>query len=66
MVVQKNIKFHPDAINYLKGLSFYNKYIDKTKINRLKNIDLLSELLFYEELSVAKTNKAFEDMQSIN
>ena len=36
MVVQKNIKFHPDAINYLKELSFYNKYIDKTKINRLK------------------------------
>ena len=36
MAVQKNTKFHPDVINYFKELSFYNKYIGKTKINRLK------------------------------
>ena len=29
------------------------------KTKRLKNIDLLSELPFYKEISVVKTNKAF-------
>ena len=38
---------------------FYNKPIEKPKIKRLKNIDLLSELHFYEELNVVKTNHAF-------
>ena len=38
---------------------WYNKHIEKPKIKRLKNIDLLSELHFYEELNVIKTNQAF-------
>ena len=38
---------------------FYKKPIEKPKIKRLKNIDLLSELHFYEELNVVKTNHAF-------
>ena len=52
------IKYHPDAADYFKELPFCNKYIENTKIERLKNIDLLSELPFYEELNVTKTNHA--------
>ena len=40
------------SLEYFKGLS-------KTKIKRLKNIDLLPELRFYEELNVIKTDNAF-------
>ena len=46
-------------MDYFKELPFYNKYIEKPKIKRLKNIDLLSELPFYEELNVIKANHAF-------
>ena len=46
MTVQKKIKSHPDVIKNLKELSFYNTYIERPKIKRLKNIDLLSELPF--------------------
>ena len=38
---------------------WYKEHIEKPKIKRLKNIDLLSELPFYEELNVIKTNQAF-------
>ena len=55
MTVQKKTKSHPDVVDYFKKLSFYNKYIEKPKIKRLKNINLLSELPFYEELNVIKT-----------
>ena len=47
-------KSHPDVINYFKELPFYNTYIEKPKIKRLKNIDLLSKLPFYEELNLFK------------
>ena len=63
MTVLKKIKPHPDAINYFKELLFYNTYIKKPKIKQLKNTDLLSELPFYEELNVIKTDHAFRDMQ---
>ena len=59
MAVGKRIKSHPDEVEYFKELSFCNKYTKKPKIKRLKNIDLLSELSFYEELNVIKTNHAF-------
>ena len=55
----KKIKSHLDVVDYFKDLPFYNTYIQKPKIKRLKNIDLLSELSFYEELNVIKTNHAF-------
>ena len=48
-----------DEVEYFKKLLFYKKHIKKPKIKRLKNIDLLSELPFYEELNVIKTNHAF-------
>ena len=33
-------------VNYFKELPIYNKPIEKAKIKRLKNIDLLAEQLF--------------------
>ena len=59
MSVKEKIKSHPDVVDYFKELPFYNKKIQKPKIKRLKNIDLLSELPFYEELNVIRTNHAF-------
>ena len=44
-------------INNFKELRFYNKPIEKPKIKRLKNIDLLTELPFYGQLNIIKTNK---------
>ena len=55
----KNIKSHSDAVEYFKELLFYKKYIEKPNIKLLKSIDLLSELPFYEELNVIKTNHMF-------
>ena len=59
MTASKKVKYHSDAVESFKELPFYNKHIEKPKIKRLKNIDLLSELPFYEELNVIKTNHAF-------
>ena len=56
MAVLSKIIFHPGAVDYLKEIAFYNKPIEKPKIKRLKNIDQLAEVPFYEQLSVIKTN----------
>ena len=58
MAALKKVKSHPDVVEYFKELPFYNKHIEKPKIKRLKNTDLLSELPFYEELNVIKTDNA--------
>ena len=63
MAVLSKIKPHSDAVNSFKELSFYNKPIEKPKVKRLKNIDRLAELPFYEQLSVIKTDQCLEDMQ---
>ena len=60
MTVQRKINFHPYVINYFRELLFYDIYIEHPKIKRFKNIDLLSELLFYEELNVIKTDNTFK------
>ena len=59
MTVLSTIKSHSDAEGYFKELRFHNKPIKKPKVKRLKNIDRLAELPFYEQLSVIKTNQAF-------
>ena len=59
MAVLSKFKSHSDAVDYFKELPFYNKPIKKPKVKRLKNIDQLVELPFYEQLSVIKTNQAF-------
>ena len=59
MAILSKIKSHSDVINYFKELPFYNKPIERP-IKRLKNIDTLVELPFYEQLSVIKTDQAFK------
>ena len=59
MTALKKVKSHPDIVEYFKELPFYKKHIKKPKIKRLKNIDFHSELPFYEERNVIKTNHAF-------
>ena len=44
-------------VDYFKELPFYNVSIDKPKIKRLKNIDLLAE--FYDRLNIIKTDHTF-------
>ena len=41
-------------------LPFYNVAIEKPKIKSLKNIDLLQELPFYDELNMMQISKTFE------
>ena len=60
MAILSKIKSHSDAVDYFKELPFYNKPIEKPKVKRLKNIDRLAELPFYEQLSVIKTDQAFK------
>ena len=59
MAVLSKIKSHPDVVDNFKELPFYNKPIEKARVERLKNIDQLAELPFYEQLNVIKTNQAF-------
>ena len=48
-----------DTVEHFKVLPFYNKSIEKSKIKRLTDINLLAELSFYNQLSVTKLNQAF-------
>ena len=50
----------PSNIDYFKELPFYNSFIEKPKIKRLKNVDLLTEQPFYEQLNIIKTDQAFK------
>ena len=58
MAVLSKIKSHSDAVDYFKELPFCNKSIKKTKVKRLKEIDQLAELPFYEQLSVIKNKSS--------
>ena len=59
MTVKTKTKPQPGVVDYFKELPFYYKHIENPKVKRLKNIDLLSELPFNEDLNVLKTNHAF-------
>ena len=59
MTILSKIKSYSDVINYFKELPFYNKPIEKP-VKRLKNIDPLVELPFYEQLGVVKTDQALK------
>ena len=48
-----------DTDEYFKELPFYHNPIEKPKIKHLKNVDLLTELPFHEQLSIIKTHQAF-------
>ena len=58
MTALKKVNSHSDAVDYFKELPFYKTYIETIK--RLININLLSELPFYDELNIIKTNYAFK------
>ena len=60
MSTLKKFKSHSEEVDYFKELPFYNKHFQKPNIKRLKNIHLLSELPFYEERNIIKTNHAFK------
>ena len=55
MAILSKIKSHSDAINYFKEIPFYDKPIERP-VKRLKNIDPLVKLPFYEQLSITKTS----------
>ena len=59
MEVLSKIKSHSEVKYYFKELPFYDKPIKKPKVKRLKNIDQLIELPFYEQLDVIKTDQVF-------
>ena len=46
-------------VDYFRKLPFYNVSIDKPKIKRLKNMDLLAELPFYDQWNIIKTDQTF-------
>ena len=41
-------------------MAFFNVSIKKPKIKRLKNVDLLAELPFYDQLNIIKADQAFK------
>ena len=59
MTILSKIKLHSDSVDYFKELPFYNKSIEKPKVKRLKDIDRLAELPFYEQLSIIKSIQVF-------
>ena len=46
-------------IDCFKELPYFNEVIEKPKIKPLKNVDLLDEQPFHEELGIVKTDQAF-------
>ena len=64
MTVLKKIKSYQHVVDYFKELPFYNKHIEKPKIKHLNNINFLSQLPFYEEFSIIKTNHAVDGYAS--
>ena len=48
---------HSDAVSYFKELPFYNKSIEKPKTKSSKNIDQLTEVPFFKQLSIIKTSQ---------
>ena len=54
-----------EANRLFQGPPFYNVTIEKAHIKLLRNIDLLHELSFYNELATEKTSKAFKGIAEI-
>ena len=49
-----------EAKRLFQMLPFYNVLIEKPKTKGLKNIELLPELRFYDELNIRKISRGFE------
>ena len=54
-----------EAKRSFQELPFYNVLIEKPCIKRIKKIDLLRELPFYDELIMAKISEDLKDMQEV-
>ena len=52
---------HWDANKIFQTLQFYDSYIEKPKLKKLNNVQLLKELPFYDELRIVKNKAAFSD-----
>ena len=50
---------HWDAKKLFQVLPIYNTFIEKPKIKKLPNVELLTELPFYDELKISKNKTAF-------
>ena len=50
---------HWDESKIFKILPFYNSYIERPEVKKLSNVELMKELPFYDELSIAKNKTAF-------
>ena len=50
---------HWDAKKLFQILPFYYTSIERPKIKKLSNMQLLQELPFYNELNIVKNNSAF-------
>ena len=50
---------HWNTKEIYKILPFFNSYIEKPKIKKLPNVQILKELPFHDELSIVKSNRAF-------
>ena len=48
-----------DESEIFKLLPFYDTYIERPKIKKLNNVELMKELPFYDELSIVKNKTAF-------
>ena len=48
-----------DESEIFKILPFYDSYIERPKIKKLNNVQLMKELLFYDELSIVENKTAF-------
>ena len=49
-----------EAKGLFQKLPFYNIPTEKPRIKHLKNIDLLHELSFYDDLNIKQVSKAFK------
>ena len=52
-----------DANKIFQVLPFYDAYVEKPEVKKLNNVELLKELLFYDELNIAK-NKLCSKLQN--
>ena len=47
-------------VDYFKELPFLMHLLKNQTLKRLKNVDLLAELPFYDQLSIIKTDQIFK------
>ena len=56
---------HWNANEIFRLLPFYDSYIEKPKVKKLNNIQILKELQFHDVMNIAKNNTAFVVMPKL-